>query len=415
MKGIFIILDGVSDLPHYQLNQKTPLEIAKTPNLDEIAKHSKLDYCFTVKENIAPQSSNAIVSLLGNDPLLASRGALEAQGANIYLKNGDLALRTNFATIDNLQNLNVLDRRAGRTLTTKEAKILAKALNEKIKLSHKFEFRSTVQHRGVLVIRGGFSDNVTNIDNGYGKGVVTSDFKDKLNFSHPVDDEDDSKYTSEILNSFVRQTFEVLEKHPVNLTRIKKGLCPANIILCRDAGNSPVKLKKPKGKWMFLGQMPLEIGIAKAMNISIYKIKPIKFKKLDAYSYLHKSLERTIKHAKKMLKKNQKKYDYFYIHFKETDTPGHDNLPLEKVKMIETLDKKFFSFLKEFIKKKNIKLILTADHTTACKLKNHTADPVPVLIYPSQKTNEKQRFTEENAKKGRKILGRKLLENNLLN
>src|SRR3989344_953399 len=119
MKGIFIILDGVSDLPHQALGQKTPLESAKTPNLDSLARSSKLDYCYTVGENISPQSSNAVVSLLGKDPSLAPRGSLEAQGADIELKKGDLAIRTNFATIDNLEDKNILNRRAGRNLTTK--------------------------------------------------------------------------------------------------------------------------------------------------------------------------------------------------------------------------------------------------------------------------------------------------------
>ena len=129
MKGVFVILDGVADLPCSVLGDKTPLEYAKTPNLDEIANKSRIDYCFTVKEGVAPQSSSAIVSLLGYDPNFAPRGQIEAHGIGVKLKNGDLAFRCNFATIEGLDNLNIIDRRAGRTLTTKEAKILAKAIN----------------------------------------------------------------------------------------------------------------------------------------------------------------------------------------------------------------------------------------------------------------------------------------------
>lgn len=412
MKGILVILDGVSDLPTQTLGQKTPLEFAKTPNLDALAEKSKLDYCFTFKENVAPQSANAMISLLGRDPNTAPRGSLEAQGVGIQLKNGDLAFRTNFATIDSIEHGEILDRRAGRTLTTKEAKTLAKEINKQVKLPHKFEFFSTVQHRGVLVIRGGFSDNITNIDNGYGRGVVSTDRKNKLHFAYAADDEEDSIYSAGIVNNFVRQSFKVLDNHPINKARTKKGLYPANIILCRDAGNKPVKQKKLKEKWMALGYMPLEIGIAKALSMSTYKMKLTKYKGIDTYKKLHANLERAIKTAIKMLKKNKNKIDYFYIHFKETDIPGHDNLPLEKVKMIETIDKKFFSFLKNFIK--GSKLIVTADHTTACKLKNHTADPVPVLAYPNQSgKNSKQRFTETDSRNGKKIIGKKLLETHL--
>lgn len=414
MKGVFIILDGVADLPTMSLGQKTPLDVAKTPNLDEIAKKSKMDYCYTVKEGVAPQSSNAVLSLFGHDPSFAPRGPLEALGAGIELKNGDLSFRTNFATIDNLEDRNILDRRAGRTLTNKEAKILAKAINSEVKLPHPFEFHSTVQHRGVLVIRGGFSENITNVDNGYGKGVVSQNSKTKLHYSKAVDDEDDSNYAAEILNSFVRQSFEVLDKHPINKARSKKGLYPGNIILCRDAGNKPARLKKPKGKWMGLGYMPLEIGICRSMKFELHKFNPPKLKKIDVYKNIYTTLNLAIKNATKMLKRNKNKIDYFYIHFKETDLPGHDNLPLEKIKTIELIDKKFFSFLKKFAKES--KIVITADHTTACKLKNHTADPVPVLTYPHPKGKEidNQRYTEEFGQTGKKIMGRKLLETTLL-
>lgn len=413
MKGIFIILDGVSDLPHQALGQKTPLEVAKTPNLDQIAKKSKLDYCYTVKEGVAPQSSNAVVSLLGQDPNLAPRGSLEAQGAGIPIKNGDLAFRTNFATIDNLKDLNILDRRAGRTLSTKEAKALAKAINSELKLPYKFEFYSTVHHRGVLIFRGGFSDNITNLDPSYGRGVVNSNSNDKVHFSKPMDDEDDSELSAELINKFTRHSFEILDKHPINQKRAKKGLYAANIILSRDAGNKPVKFKKLKGDWAAINYMPLEIGIARACQMSVYRYKLQKFKGTDVYANLYSTLKGFTKFAIKTLKKKQNKHDYFYVHFKKTDTPGHDNLPLEKVKMIEFLDRTFFKFILHFIKNK--KLVITADHTTACKFKAHTADPVPVLTYPHPKHKiiKHQRFTEKDSQKGKKILGRKLLETRL--
>ncbi|MFH1425408.1 MAG: alkaline phosphatase family protein [archaeon] len=415
MKGIFIIIDGVADLPCQTLGQKTPLEVAKTPNLDAIAKKSKIDYCYTVGENIAPQSSNAIISLFGQDPSLASRGSLEAQGAGIELKNGDLAFRTNFATIDNLKDLNILDRRAGRNLTTKEAKILATAVNEQVKIHYPFEFRATAGHRGVLVIRGGFSDSITNFDPAYGKGVIHANAKNKVTLSKPTDDEDDSKFAANLINKFFEKSFNVLDKHPINIARAKKGLFSANCLLCRDAGNKPVKFRKPKGIWAAMSYMPLEIGIAKAFKMKVLRFKPVKLKNMDIYANLHTTLKGFAKFSKKMLKRNYKKYDYFYLHFKKTDTPGHDNLPHEKVKMIESLDQRFFSFLKEFIKDKDTKLIITADHTTACKYKAHTSDPVPVLTYPNPTTktpSSEQRFTEFWGLKGKKILGRKLLESN---
>ena len=409
MKGVFVVLDGAADLPCSALKDKTPLDFAKTPNLDEIAKKSKIDHCFTVKEGVAPESSAAVVSLLGYDPNFAPRGPIEARGIGVKLKNGDLALRCNFATIEDMNSLHIIDRRAGRTLTSEEARILAKTLNEKVKLPFKFEFYPSIQHRGVLVIKGGFSDNISNADPAYGAGGVDLIGGEKLFFSKPFDDEEDSKLSAEIVNSFFRQSFEILDKHPVNIARAKKGLYSANVVICRDAGSKPTKFKKMPGKWIALGYMPLEIGVSEAAGMSVYKFKYPKLSGIDVYGNLYDGLEDAIKYAKKMLWWYKNKYDYFYIHFKETDIPGHDNNPLDKVKMIELLDKDFFSYLKKFIGE--AKLIVTADHTTACRAKMHTADPVPVLIYPQEKESEK-RFTESEGLKGRKLTGRNLLKNN---
>jgi 2,3-bisphosphoglycerate-independent phosphoglycerate mutase len=414
MKGVFIIFDGVADLPCRQLNGKTPLEAAKTPNIDFFASKGKLDYCHTVGPGIAPQSSNAVISLFSRDPDEAPRGSLEAQGWGVKLSPGDLAFRTNFATIDDLKSLNILDRRAGRNLSNKEAFQLAKAINQNVKLSAKFEFIPTVGHRGVLIFRGGFSDNITNVDPEYGRGVVNKNPVAKLKFSHSLDDEDDSKYAAELINNFVRQSFTILDEHPINKARAKKGLHAGNIILARDPGNHPVKFKKLPGKWASIAYMPLEIGISQALKMDVYKCSNVKLRGMDVYANLHKAMHHYVKFMIKKLKKKKKKYDYFYAHIKKTDTPGHDNLPHEKVKMLEYLDKNLFGFLKKFITTE--KLILTADHTTACKLKAHTADPVPVLTYPNYsktKPPEGQRFTEHWGLKGRKILGKKLLEQNL--
>ncbi|MDO8460373.1 MAG: 2,3-bisphosphoglycerate-independent phosphoglycerate mutase [Nanoarchaeota archaeon] len=411
MKGIFIILDGVADLPCKELGQKTPLEVAKTPNLDLIASKSKIDYCYSVKENVAPQSSNAMISLLGYDPLYVPRGPLEALGANIQLTKGDLALRVNFATIDNLKNCTILDRRAGRSLTTKEAKILTKAINKNVKLNYPFKLYNTIQHRGVLVFRGGFSDNITNADPGYGKGIAlpTPEKGHKLNFSHSEDDENDSQLSAELINSFVRQSFNILDKHHINIKRSQKGLPKANIILARDAGNFPIKLKKLSGKWIGLAYMPLETGIAKATGMKTYTFSYPRLKSKDVYETLHQGLKKAIKNAKKMVKRNKKKYDYFYVHIKETDIPGHDGKPEEKVKMIETIDHYLISALKKYLP--TTQIIITADHTTACPVKAHTADPVPVLYYnPQSLKNHNERFTENQSLKGKKIMGRDLLK-----
>lgn len=416
MKGVFVILDGVADEPSRVLGQITPLQAANTPNLDWFSERSKIDYCYPLKEGVIPQSSSAVVSLLGKDPAEISRGMLEAKGAGIQVKRGDLAFRCNFGTVEDIETKELMDRRAGRTLTTKEAKILAEAINKEVKLPFDFEFKTTVQHRAVLVFKGGFSDNISNIDPDYGFGTTLANPSNKFSFSKPLDEEDDSKLASDLVNSFVRKSHLVLDEHLLNKERARKGLFSANFILCRDAGIETKSYKKLKGKWMGLGYMPLERGIIKATKMDTYSFSYPTMKGIDAYSNLYDGLNKAIKNAIKMLKRYKKSHDYFYIHFKETDTPAHDNKPLEKTKMIEILDKKFFSFLRKFLEKNDAKMVLTSDHTTSSRLKRHAENPVPVLFYnPNEKSkiSEEKRFTEEEGLKGKKIMGRKLLEKTL--
>lgn len=414
MKGIFVILDGVADESCRVLGDKTPLDYAKTPNLDLFASKSKIGNCFPIAEGVAPQSSSGIVSLFGEDYKKASRGVLESIGAGIKLNDGDLALRCNFATIDNLKDFNLIDRRAGRTLTTKEAGILEKAVNEKVKLPYKFEFVSTIGHRAVLVFRGVFSDNFSNIDPDYEDGVSVSSY-DKLRLSYPYDDSAAASLASNLLNSFVQKSFVVLDNHPINVSRRKKGLYPANFILCRDPGSKKLDFKKLEGTWASFGYMPLEIGFGLSFGMDVKSFKYPEFKDIDSYANLNFALKLAIKNAKSFLMKFSEKYDYFYIHFKETDLPGHDNKPLEKVKLIELIDADFFSFLTEFLKNKPCKLVVTSDHTTSCRAKRHTSKPVPVLFYnPLNLQDSPKRFNEQFGLKGNQFSPKNLLRETIL-
>ncbi|MEJ2267811.1 MAG: hypothetical protein P8X70_01920 [Nanoarchaeota archaeon] len=186
MKGILLILDGMTDLPCRLFEGKTPLESANTPNLDFLATRGQLGYMYPVRPGFIPGSDEAILSIFGNDLSSATRGQLEAKGAGIKVTRGDLALRTNFATIGSYEKKELLDRRVGRTLTTAEAKSLAKSLN-KIKIPCEFVFEPTIQHRGVLVFRGGFSDNFLDND--------PHPFNGKFRYCKSSDDSDNSQYT----------------------------------------------------------------------------------------------------------------------------------------------------------------------------------------------------------------------------
>src|SRR5260370_26999827 len=162
------VLDGASDRPG---DGKTPLEAAATPNLDTLTRRGSLGSMYTVGKGIAPESDAGVFSLLGYDPLQIhlSRGVVESIGAGVDFHDGDLALRAGFATVDGDK---LIDRRAGRNLLTEEARELATAVNNEVRLKNgpRFQFQATVGHRAVVVFRANsekFSSEISNFDPAY--------------------------------------------------------------------------------------------------------------------------------------------------------------------------------------------------------------------------------------------------------
>jgi 2,3-bisphosphoglycerate-independent phosphoglycerate mutase len=174
LKLIYIVIDGMGDLPIEELDGKTPLEAAETPYMDSLAKTGKTGLMYTMGKGIAPESDAAVVSILGYDPFKhhVSRGALESVGARLEMRNGDLALRCNFGTLA-ADGSSIVDRRAGRDLTQKEADELAQAVNEQVQLQSYpvgFQIKSTATYRAALVIRSEekrLSGNISNTDPAY--------------------------------------------------------------------------------------------------------------------------------------------------------------------------------------------------------------------------------------------------------
>ncbi|HOL39901.1 MAG TPA: phosphoglycerate mutase, partial [Dictyoglomaceae bacterium] len=201
-KILYIVLDGLGGTPDPKLGGKTELESAKTPNMDSLAQKAKLGLMDPIAPGIAPESDAAVLSILGYDvnEYYTGRGPLEAHGADIEVGDGDLAWRANFATVDE-DTLKILDRRAGRNLTTEEAKTLADEVNEKVKLDGaEFIFKATVGHRGVLVIRrknGKLSANVENIDPGYKRhgpySIALSNPPTEVQKCVPLDNSEEAK------------------------------------------------------------------------------------------------------------------------------------------------------------------------------------------------------------------------------
>ena len=410
MVKIFVVLGGIGDRPCKILDEKTPLEAAKTKNIDYFSENGNHGFVYSISEQIAPESDEAIMALLGYDPnkYYHGRGPLEAFGAGMIFKEGWLALRTNFSSVEDGR---IVDRRVGRTLTTREALEFANLINQSVKLEVPFEFKATVGHRGILVLKENLSSNISNTDPAYKKvgkfGVAVSSPSDKILECKPLDPDKKTKLSAKLVNEFVKQSYEILKSHKLNEKRKRNYMLPANIILPRDAGNILPDLPQKKD-WAAIVSMPLEIGIAKLAGMNVLRFTYPEMKNNNVYDHLFKGLKKTIDESMKAIKEN--KFDKYFIHFKETDIPGHDNKPKEKKKMIELIDKKFFKFLKN--KVDDLELVVTGDHSTPCELKSHSADLVPLLHYGKGKNDDVNRFTEFSCLEGYygKLLGKQVLK-----
>ncbi len=404
MKLIYVVIDGMGDLPNKELENKTPLEAADTPNMISLAKKGKTGLMYTIGRGVAPESDAAVVSILGYDPLKydTSRGVIEAVGAGLPFKDGDLALRCNFVTLG--PQGKIVDRRAGRNVTTEEATELSKDINTKVKLQSypvEFQFKNTIGYRGVLVIRGkGFSlsGHITNTDPAYkrvgGLGVVDANAKMVTQKCEPMEETEAAKKSAELVNEFLEKSHLALDKNSVNKKRLAEKKLPANGILSRDAGHTVPKffnINQAYGvKFCCLADMNTEIGVARLAGMDTIDLPPPSG-----------NLAGDCELRAKRLLGALAKYDCFYIHIKGPDEPGHDGDCRLKTSMISTIDEHFFGSLLPKIKMSDSLFCVTADHSTPCPLKSHSDDPVPLLIAGDGIQSDGSRgFSEEKCKSG---------------
>jgi 2,3-bisphosphoglycerate-independent phosphoglycerate mutase len=416
-KILYIVLDGLGDLPIRELKNKTPLEAALTPNMDRLAQRGITGLVYPVAKDIAPESDIAVISLLGYDAYkyYTGRGPLESFAEGLNINDGNLALRVNFATVAE-DSKTIKDRRVGRNLSTDEATALAKEINSKVTLSSAtFEFKNTIGHRGVLVIRGmrsKLSGWITNTDPAYGRegvfGVAKEKFENIVAESCVMPGHEDSaeaKEAAALLNEFTHKSHKVLNEAAVNKKRVSENKMPATIILSRDAGDHLPKFPKIDTlyniKFGSFVQMPVEKGIALLTGMEIIDVP-------DSTGHLDVDYPVWAKVALDSIKK----YGGIYVHIKGPDEPAHDGDFNKKKEIIEAIDKYFFSDLLAKLDISNTIVAVTADHSTVCAMKAHSADPVPLLVCGgSVQPDGSMSFSEKSAKLGciGAILGREIM------
>ena len=338
-KIVMLVADGLGGLP-MQPGGLTELETAKTPHLDALASLGVQGASIPVKPGIAPGSGPGHLALFGYDPLkyIIGRGALEATGIGFELQPGDVAIRCNFCTIDDQDR--ITDRRAGR-ISSQESAPLAISLR-KIQIPGIEIFVEPVkEHRFVVVFRGeGLGGNVADTDPQM-TGVKALE---------PVAQNPQSQKTAEVAKEFLRQAKSILAGHP-----------KANFHTMRGFAAKP---QLPSYQEVYglraaaIAVYPMYKGLARLVGMDIVGNA--------------QSLEEQIDE----LAANWDRYDFFFLHFKYTDSTGEDGNFSEKVARIEELD----SVLGRIQKLNPNVLIVTGDHSTPSYLKSHSWHPVPTLL-----------------------------------
>ncbi len=416
-KILYIVLDGLGDLPLKELNNKTPLEAALTPNMDRLAQKGKTGLVYPVGKGIAPESDIAVISLLGYDAhkYYTGRGPLESFAEGLSINDGDVAFRVNFATVaDDARTIK--DRRVGRDLTTEEAIALSKEINSKVTLSNAtFEFKNTIGHRGVLVIRGmrsKLSGWITNTDPAYDRegvfGVAKEKFENFVAESVPMpgyENTVEAKEAAALLNEFTQKSHKALNEAAINKKRVSENKMPGNVILSRDAGDRLPKFPNINSinniKFGSFVQMPVERGIALLTGMDIIDVP-------ESTGHLDVDYPVWAKIALDSLTK----YGGIYVHIKGPDEPAHDGDFKKKKEIIDAIDRFFFASLLPELDIANTIIAVTADHSTVCAIKAHSADPVPLLISGGNiKPDGSLSFSEKAAKEGSigELLGREIM------
>jgi len=378
MKILMIICDGMADRPCAKLDGMTPLEAAVVPNMDKLAKDGQSGLMDVIGPGIVPGSDTAHLALLGYDPreVYTGRGPFEAAGQGIEVRKGDVAFRCNFATVDD--DMNVLDRRASRISEGTDQ--LAAALNGMKIEDVEIIFKEGVEHRAVLVLRGpGLHPNVTPVDP-HDSGKVQ---ESKPNVP-------EAEKTARILNEFTRRSYEALKLHPVNIYRQSPLRQPANIVLARGAGAPPDVPPFSEHHNGLNGAAVVGItlvkGLCRMSGLDMIEVP-------GATGSTDTDLDAKTVAAVKALET----HDFVLLHFKATDLYGHDGDAGGKMEFIQRID----TALEKILDLKNTIICITADHSTPCSLKDHAADPVPVLVYgPGLRHDSVDCFNELDAMSG---------------
>ena len=382
MKYVVVLADGMSDYPIAELGDKTPLEYAWTPNFDFLASQGIMGMVRTVPEGFSPGSDTANLSALGYDPgkYYSGRSPFEAASIGIPLELTDITFRCNVVTLseDEPYEEKTIEDHSADEISTEEATELIRAVNEKFK-TESLEFYPGFSYRHILVWHKAPHDYT-------------------LTPPHDILTKKIGPYLPEgadgaLLLAMMKESYDLLKDHPVNLKRKEQGLRPANSIWLWGEGRKPALTgfeDKYKLKGSVISAVDLVRGIGVCSGMEIVKVP-------GATGNVHTNYVGKARAALDELARGQ---DFVYIHVEAPDESGHRAELDNKVLSIERIDEKVVGTLLAGLKGQDFRLMILPDHPTPLSLRTHTAEPVPFVIYDSRKQTGGQDgrvFTEDSA------------------
>ncbi len=367
MKYVIVLGDGMADEPIESLGGKTPLAYAKTPSMDELSKKGEIGLVHTIPDGMKPGSDTANLSVLGYDPEIyySGRSPLEALSIGVPMKDSDVALRCNIVTISDddvpFEEKSIIDHSSSE-ISTEDCAVLLNEVKKELE-NDEYKFYVGTSYRHCLI---------------WDKGEVVD-----LVQPHDVLGQKIGPNLPEnpVFRSMMKKSYEILKDHPINRERKKKGLNPANCCWFWGAGTKPMvaDFKEKTGKsGIMISAVDLLKGIAVGSNMAVAKVD-------GANGGLNTNYTGKKDAAVKALTEDG--YDFAYIHVEAPDEMGHQGSVEKKVKAIENIDEFVIGPLVEALKEKgeDFRMLILPDHPTPIRVRTHTADAVPYLLYDSAK------------------------------
>ena len=371
MKYVVVLGDGMADEPLSRLNGKTPLSYAETPALDVLSKKSEIGMVSTIPEGMKPGSDTANLSVIGYDPrkYYSGRSPLEALSIGVPMKDTDIAMRCNIVTLSEEEGIpfpkrRILDHSSGE-ISTEDCSILLHAVMEEMD-KDPYHFYVGTSYRHCLIWENGRVEELTPPHDVLGREIAPY---------LPYDEK---------LYKMMERSYEILKDHPVNAERRRNGLNPANCCWFWGAGTRPALpsfREKTGKKGIMISAVDLLKGIAVGAGMDVAEVE-------GANGGLHTNYEGKTQAAVDALTRDG--YDFAYIHVEAPDEMGHQGSLEKKLKAIEYLDSRVIGPLVSALDKsgEEYRLLVMPDHPTPIRIRTHTSENVPYLIYDS--TNQQK-------------------------